>query len=74
MDARIQKLAKNLINYSCEVKAGDKVLIHYIGASTTELSRALIKETYAAGAAEADGTDRRRSDEADGLLCRRQGQ
>ena len=50
MDVRIQKLAKNLINYSCEVKAGDKVLIHYIGASTTELSRALIKETYAAGA------------------------
>ena len=49
MDARIQKLASNLIHYSCEVKPGDKVYIHYTGKSTTELARALIKETYAAG-------------------------
>ena len=49
MDERIKKLAYNLINYSCEVKPGDKVYIHYIGYSTTDLARALIKETYAAG-------------------------
>lgn len=49
MDERIKKLAHNLINYSCEVKPGDKVYIHYIGQTTKELARALIKETYAAG-------------------------
>ena len=49
MDERIQKLASNLIHYSCEVKPGDKVYIHYIGNTTKQLARALIKETYAAG-------------------------
>lgn len=49
MDERIKKLARNLIQYSCEVKKGDKVYIHYIGGSTRDLARALIKETYAAG-------------------------
>ena len=49
MDERIKKLAKNLISYSCEVKEGDKVYIHYTGAATAELARALIKETYLAG-------------------------
>ena len=49
MDERIQKLASNLIRYSCEVKKGDKVYIHYIGNTTQQLARALIKETYAAG-------------------------
>ena len=49
MDERIKKLAHNLINYSCEVKPGDKVYIHYIGQSTRDLARALIKECYLAG-------------------------
>ena len=34
MDERITKLAKNLVNYSCKVKPGDKVYIHYIGNET----------------------------------------
>ena len=29
MDERIKTLAKNLVNYSCRVKAGDKVYINY---------------------------------------------
>ncbi len=49
MDERIKKLAKNLVQYSCEVKKGDKVYVHYIGGSTRDLARALIKEVYAAG-------------------------
>ncbi len=49
MDNRIVKLADNLVNYSMEVKPGDKVYIDYIGADTEPLARALIKEVYKAG-------------------------
>lgn len=49
MDERIKKLASNLVNYSMEVKKGDKVLIHHIGNSTEDLARQLIKEVYKAG-------------------------
>ena len=31
MDERIKTLAHNLVNYSCGVKEGDKVYVHYIG-------------------------------------------
>lgn len=48
MDARIEKLAKGLVNYSCNVKAGEKVLIEAIG-TPDDIVRALIKEVYAAG-------------------------
>ncbi len=48
MDERIKQLAKNLVNYSCKVKEGDKVYVHYIGSSTTELARCVVKEVYAA--------------------------
>jgi aminopeptidase len=47
MDERIVSLAHNLVNYSMEVKKGDKVYIHYIGAATQELARQLVKEVYA---------------------------
>jgi len=50
MDERVKILAHNLINYSCRVKKGDKVYIHYIGDATEDLARLLIKEVYAAGA------------------------
>lgn len=49
MDERIKKLAHNLINYSVHVNTGEKVYIHYIGDTTKELAKALIKETYNAG-------------------------
>ncbi len=48
MDKRICTLAHNLVNYSCKVREGDKVYIHYIGKDTSDLARALIREVYAA--------------------------
>ena len=49
MDERIQKLAKNLVGYSMKVTKGDKVYVHFIGASTKPLAREVIKEVYRAG-------------------------
>ena len=49
MDERIKKLAKNLVNFSMEVKKGDKVYIDYIGEDTEDLARQLIKEVYEVG-------------------------
>lgn len=40
MDERIKTLAENLVNYSCKVKQGDKVYIHYTGPSTEDLAKA----------------------------------
>lgn len=50
MDPRIKKLAESLVNYSCSVKQGEKVLIDYEGEITRPLVRQLIKEVYSAGA------------------------
>ena len=47
-DERITKLAKNLINYSCSLKKGEKVLIEAKGIDYM-LVNALVKETYKAG-------------------------
>lgn len=46
MDERINKLAKNLINYSCKLKKGEKVLIYSDGFADMPLVRALVKEAY----------------------------
>ena len=50
MDSRLTTLAHNLVNYSVAAKPGDKVWINYIGESTCDLARALVKEVYKAGA------------------------
>ncbi len=47
-DQRIELLAKNLVNYSCKVKQGEKVLIEVKGFELP-LTKALIKEVYNAG-------------------------
>ncbi|KOO46806.1 aminopeptidase [Priestia koreensis] len=47
-DPRIEKLAKNLINYSVRLQKGEKVLIENFGLQR-ELVNALVKEAYAAG-------------------------
>ncbi|WP_078414064.1 aminopeptidase [Priestia abyssalis] len=47
-DSRIEKLAKNLINYSIRLQKGEKVLIENFGLQR-ELVNALVKEAYAAG-------------------------
>ena len=49
MDQRIEVLAKNLVNYSCRVQKGEKVLIESIGEDSKNLVKALVKEVYAAG-------------------------
>ncbi|MBE7083338.1 MAG: aminopeptidase [Clostridiales bacterium] len=48
-DQRINALAKGLINYSCELKKGEKVLIEAKGIDYM-LVNALVKEAYAVGA------------------------
>ena len=48
-DLRINRLAKNLINYSCALKKGEKVLIEAKGIDYM-LVTALVKEAYAVGA------------------------
>jgi len=48
MDPRIEKLAKNLVNYSCRVQKGEKVLVECSGSSAIPLVRAVINEIYKA--------------------------
>lgn len=49
VDARIERLARNLVRYSCAVKAGENVMIEATGADY-QLVNCLIKEIYAVGA------------------------
>ena len=49
MDERIRTLAENLVNYSCRVQQGDKVYIHYTGASTRMLAKELVRAVCQAG-------------------------
>ncbi len=50
MDLRINELAKNLVNYSCRLKEGEKVLISSGGFYDMPLVKAIIKECYKVGA------------------------
>jgi aminopeptidase len=47
-DDRIVELAKTLVNYSCSIKKGEKILIETIG-TPNPLTLELIKEVYNAG-------------------------
>lgn len=49
MDERIKKLAYNLVNYSCKVQKGEKILISCNGVHPLPLVKHLIKEIYAVG-------------------------
>lgn len=49
MDPRIEKLSNLLVNYSCKVQKGEKVLIDFEGDSPKPLIRQLIKDVYKAG-------------------------
>ncbi len=49
MDIRNQQLAKNLVNYSCNLQKGEKVLIECKGTSGIPLLNLIIKEVYKAG-------------------------
>lgn len=50
MDNRNVELAKNLVNYSCNLKKGEKVLIESRGTDGLPLIKAIIKEVYKVGA------------------------
>ena len=49
MDERVKILAHNLVNYSMKVQKNNKVYIHYIGESTQDLAKLIVKEVYLAG-------------------------
>jgi len=49
MDNRIKKLADVLVNYSCSIQPGERVLISYDGDAAKPLAKQVIKEVYAAG-------------------------
>lgn len=48
-DPRLETLSKQLIRYSCNLKAGERVLIEAFGVDR-ELVTALVRESYAVGA------------------------
>ncbi len=50
MDRRIRELADLLVNYSCTLQKGEKVLISYEGECCKLLIRQIIKEVYKVGA------------------------
>lgn len=50
MDSRIETLSKNIVNYSCRIKKGEKVLISSNGFTAMPLVKQLIKEVYNVGA------------------------
>ncbi|MCS7459424.1 aminopeptidase [Paenibacillus doosanensis] len=47
-DPRLQQLARNIVGYSLDVQAGEKVLIEMIGAER-EIVKCLVEEVYARG-------------------------
>ena len=49
MDPRITKLADNLVNYSCHLQKGEKILIDCKGMDAVPLTRAIVKEVYKVG-------------------------
>ncbi len=49
MDPRIEKLAHNLVNYSCRVQPGEKVMIEYGGDEPAILAKALVRAVISAG-------------------------
>lgn len=49
MDNRIERLAKNLVEHSCQVQKGENVLIECIGIDAKPLVKQLIKQVYAVG-------------------------
>jgi len=48
-DKRLSVLAKNLVQYSCQVKPGDKVLVESKGSATAPLIEEIITEVAKAG-------------------------
>lgn len=65
MDNRNKKFADMIVNYSCRVQKGERVLIEEIGTSAKPLIRELIRAVYAAGGYPYLGSERRFSQSGD---------
>jgi len=50
MDPRIKKLTDILLNYSCQVKKGENVLIQCYGMTALPLVKSLVRGVYSSGA------------------------
>ena len=46
MDKRLEKLSNSIVNYSVNIKAGDRVLIQYESSVCKPLVKCLIKDIY----------------------------
>ena len=49
MDERNKKFAEMIVNYSCDVKPGERVLINEVGTAAKPLIKEIIKAVYKAG-------------------------
>ena len=49
-DLRLEKLAENLLTYSCELKEGESILIEQRGEDSQPLVKELVKKAYKLGA------------------------
>ena len=49
MDSRIKEFARMIVEYSCEVRPGDKVLIEEVGTAARPLIQQIIREVYRSG-------------------------
>ena len=49
MDLRIKKLADILVEYSCDIQKGERVLVSYDGESAKPLVKQIIKTIYEKG-------------------------
>ena len=49
MDQRNIQLAENLVNYSCKIKTGEKVMISFTGMGPTPLIKQIVKQVYKVG-------------------------
>ncbi|MDR3263508.1 MAG: aminopeptidase [Clostridiales bacterium] len=49
-DIRLAKLAKNLVNYSCDLKKGEKLLIEFSDSVDYQLVGHILKEAFSVGA------------------------
>ena len=49
VDHRVDTLAKNIVNYSCNLQPGENILFETFGNDCDTILKALIREAYAAG-------------------------
>ena len=48
-DPRVDRMAENIVNYSCKIVPGDKVMIESQGDHNDDLVKAMIRAIFEAG-------------------------